>query len=78
MGGNMNGTHTMQREDEAARLQGALEDALRQETGLHGDFAGKFAARILAGLRRTLGGASVRIPPLSAAERAALALERLP
>ena len=65
----MNGTHSAANEDSAAQLQRAIEAALLQETGLRGIIAGKFAARILYGLRRAYGGVALRIPPLSSEDR---------
>ena len=59
----------VQREDCAAQWQRALENALCEETGLRGEIGALLAARILAGLRRALGGEAMYMPKPSKDER---------
>lgn len=49
-------------EDNAAALHDELTIIVREETGLNEGFASQFAARILDGLRKRLGGKEVYIP----------------
>lgn len=56
-------------EDAAVTLHDELTTIVREEIGLNENFASQFAARILAGLRKRMGGREVYIPSEDQTER---------